>query len=366
MATQRRGEISPYYRRDRHDNSSAPFPAPQVLSRLLQLRWQAKQEKDTAKVRAMDTQLLNDHGIYVYDSPPIWTRQTEPPFTRWRKQAAARQNKRKDMYGPRGHPLQRVGNSSIHDDDDMACTISEPVIHELLSQWIVYHTRHGGAQRERARAICFELLLHGVRINATNLEWTTDSQYVFCEKTRHDTNDTAVSKRFRKDKGQTILWSFSEEDAKRRQRIEYLVERCLEARLTGKQQEKIFIEWELQHCYGVQWNRQNQTWFADKPPTKVIVNHDDVALLQALSTVPLQSQCVSPPLVFYQDASIWNSPAYAQSATSLELGSAVANRVECLVQERIHKREESKYIEADAIRKELWDTYVSCDFECTE
>jgi hypothetical protein len=29
------------------------------------------------------------------------------------------------------------------------------------------------------------------------------------------------------------------------------------------------------------------------------------------------------------------------------------------VQERIHKREEGKFLEADAIRNELWHTYVS-------
>jgi len=32
-------------------------------------------------------------------------------------------------------------------------------------------------------------------------------------------------------------------------------------------------------------------------------------------------------------------------------------RVKTLVQERIHKREENKFREADAIRNELWHTY---------
>ena len=350
-------EFSPYYRRDRHDNSTAPLPPPEVLSHLLRLRWQAKQDKDAAKIRAMDNTLRVDHGIYVYDHPPIWTRQTEPPFARWRKKAEASKMKRKEMYGPRGHPLQRVGRIAINDLD---CSLSEPVIHELLSQWMVHQSRDGEDQRERAQAIRFELLLHGIRINATNLEWTTDSEYEFCEISGDDSkNGRTSAKLFREDKRLSKLRSNSEEDSKTRQRIEYLMERCLEAQLLGKREEEIFIEWELRHCYGVQRNHQNQTWFVDNP-TKISVDPDDASLLQSLSAIPSYPVVELPPLTFYQDARIWNSPAYTQSASSLELGSAIASRVHFLVQERIHKREESKYLEADAIRRELWNTYVSC------
>jgi len=36
-------------------------------------------------------------------------------------------------------------------------------------------------------------------------------------------------------------------------------------------------------------------------------------------------------------------------------------RVQALIQDRIHKREEGRFLEADAIRRELWYTYVSLD-----
>jgi hypothetical protein len=54
--------------------------------------------------------------------------------------------------------------------------------------------------------------------------------------------------------------------------------------------------------------------------------------------------------------------SYRCSSCSQPLHDTIWLRVKTLIQERIHKREEGKFLEADAIRRELWYTYVRmCD-----
>lgn len=286
-------------------------------------------------------------------------------MARWRKQAESRTVKRMGKHGPRGHPLQRVGEQTISDPIDFP--LPEPMIHELLGQWTDCRSRDP-PQQERADAILFELSLHGVRIDVTSLKRTTDPDHVFrkTDSQKKNTSDNAHLQ-FREDTSRSHLGSTAEEDMKTRQRIIHLIHRRIEAKMTGSREEKIFIEWELRRCYGVRLDDTNLTWYV-KTRKRENGDRDNCALLQELlqehDLRPIEiSDVCSLPLVFYQNTSIWNSPAYAKSASSLDLHPAIANRVRSLVQERIHKREESKYVEANAIRRELWDVYVSTNDE---
>eukprot|EP00977_Amphora_coffeiformis_P005392 scaffold1147_cov172-Amphora_coffeaeformis.AAC.21 len=303
-------EISPYYRRDRFDNSTLPLPPPHVLRQLL-------------------------------DSPE------------------SRNIKRKKKHGPRGHPFQHVGRCTTDEGSTLDCSLTEPVIHDLLAQCIDFETRIE-PQQERADAIRFELSLHGVRVNTSTLQWTTDPDYVFNETPPGNSSDSKNQHFpvYREEKGLSKLGSRTDRNTKTRQRIEHLIRRRLEAGMTGRRNEMIFIEWELQRCYGVHLDDENQTWFTEKR-RKEEGSHEDSSLLRRLSSPQIDITCTCfPPLVFYQNTSIWNSPAYSKSSLSSDIDLAIAHRVCSLVQERIHKREESKYVEADAIRQELWHAYV--------
>lgn len=356
-------EISPYYRRDRHDNSTTPLPPTEVLRNSLEARWQARQDKDTDRIRTIDGQLRSDHGIYVYDQPPIWTRQKEPPSAYLRKRAELHHNKRKEKYGPRGHPFQRVGEMHAL-DDPLVCLFSEPLVHEMLGHWTDCTMKNNGNEQhqERAGAILFELSLHGIRVNTSCLQWTTDQNYVFGEPEQvmlaGCSNYNASA--YREDTDLSKLGTFLEEDRKTRQRIEHLVQRRTEAQMTGRKRENHFIGWELKQCYGVHLNDWNKSWFVDSQAVKSGDSDTFDAFLSDLYATSEQSSIVNmlPGLLFSHDSSVWNSPGYKQSDASLEQSPAIASRIRDLVQERIHKREESKYVEADAIRRELWHTYV--------
>lgn len=356
-------QVSPYYRRDRSDNSTDPLPPPNVLRRFLEDRWQARQNRNTDMIREIDRELQKRYGIYVYDHPRIWTRRADPPMALQRKRLQIRDENRKKRYGPRGHPLQRVGS-----EDPLP--LPEPVIHDQLALWMDYNWSQDKKQREMADSVRFELSLHGVFVNATNMEWTTDPDHLFSDSHRYD-NRTITDF---SSKSPKIMYArlqddnVTEQDLRKNQRerrIAFLLERHREVSMTGRHKERIFLNWELACSYGVQWSKKYGIWM--KRPRKRLNSTVLCKQLSSVTSLPgfhddenVDPSEANPPLVFYNKASTWNSPMYQQSKASLEtLEPEIMDRVRFLVQERIHKREEHKFVEADAMREELWKTYVS-------
>jgi hypothetical protein len=351
-------EISPYYRRDRDDNSTRPLPPSPILQLLLNGRWQARQTKNATRVREIDNELQTNYGIYVYDHPPIWTRQVIPPLAWWRKRAEVRNLKQKEMYGPTRHPLRYVGTSET--SKNSGSVLPEPLIHAQLSQWMYHFTRNSTQQQERADAIQFELSLHGVNIDRTRLEWTTSVDDLDYDHTTAYPRNRQEHSNFNGTLNVSVMSQNNTDDShiKKRQRIEHLIEQYIEASMTGRHWECVFLSWELATCYGVQWNRHTNSWdmtgTTSKPPNITL-------LCQELSShgFPFEEDLILPPLVFHENTTAWKSPMYKQSTQSEDMDPLILHRVRYLAQERIHKREESKYVESDAIRYELWHTYVS-------
>jgi hypothetical protein len=370
------------------DNATAPLTHPESLRDLLAQRWQARQDSGNKDaLPAINAKLLAEHGVRVYGS--LWTRQAAPPLAYQRKFEDVRRQRRIQLYGPTGHPFQRVGRRMDEEDgattddgaaaaglpwDPLDCSLLEPDIHESLVQLTDFRAR---GKDERADALHFELSLHGVRVQEGSLQWTVDPEHEFGDCSLPTTSPVSFTTTtppkapwtYGEDKSASQL-DESEIDQRLRQRIDHLVHRRLEAVATARRQEAQCITWELIKCYRVQVDDGRRTWW---------VMEDDQAKMEESKRTDLHPTSWAgvdtavtkhvPPLLFVQTVRPWitNTSSHSLAATSYRESSAslgmehaaVQQRVRALLQERIHKREESKYVEADAIRRELWYTYVS-------
>jgi hypothetical protein len=353
-------ELSENYRRDHRDDSSKPIIDPIALTKLLQDRYKARQAKNFKQVSLVDHQLRQEHGVRAYDHPPIWTRLKEPPAAHLRRQADKRAAEMKRIYGPNGHPYSQVGGRI----DPMFYSLTMRDIHSLLMR----RTRSLLESRsEDADAIQLELLVHGIQVHDDLCQWTADPSVIFEES-------STGPQRYREPLRATIYapktMSEPSDQAQMRirQRIKQSVNARSEALIRGETQLAQFLLYELFKTYGVRMDDSSCTWsIAAKfdVGTGNAINDDNNALREPPSlgeTLKEYSRPPSPfpPLQFSHDSVKSDSVAYRKSLHSLLLEDERAHdRVNELVQERIHKREEGKFLEADAIRNELWHTYVS-------
>jgi hypothetical protein len=353
-STQETTELSEYYRRDHRDDSSKPIIDPIALTKLLQDRYQARQAKNFKRVSLVDHQLRQEHGVRAYDHPPIWTRLKEPPAAHLRRQADKRSAEMKRMYGPNGHPYSQVGGQI----DPMFYSLTMRDIHTLLMR----RTRSQLESRsEDADAIQLELLVHGIQVRDDLYQWTADPFVIFeesptepqrCKEPLRATIYTPTTMPEPSDQAQMRI----------RQRIKQLVKARAEAWVRGETQLSQFLLYELFKTYGVTMDDSSCTWSIAgifDVGNGNAVNDEPPSLGETLKEYSRPSSPF-PPLQFSQDSVNSDSLAYRKSQHSLALEDERAlGRVSELVQERIHKREEGKFLEADALRNELWHTYVS-------
>jgi hypothetical protein len=353
-------ELSEYYRRDHRDVSSQPITDPFALTQLLQDRYQARQAKNFKRVSIIDHQLRQEHGVRAYDHPPIWTRLKEPPAAHLRRQADKRAAEMKRLYGPNQHPYRQVGVVPI---DPIFCSLTMRDIHTLLMR----RTRSQLERRsEDADAIQLELLVHGIQVRDDLHQWTADPLVILEES---PTELGLCKEPLRAvDYAPKLVPEPSDQAQMRiRQRIEQLVKSRTEALVRGETQLARFLLYELFKTYGVRMDDSSCTWsiagIFDVGNGNAI--NDDTTILEEPpslgKTLKEYSRPPSPfpPLLFSQDSVNLDSLAYRESMHSGLEDDRALDRVSELVQERIHKREEGKFLEADAIRNELWQTYVS-------
>jgi len=127
-----------------------------------------------------------------------------------------------------------------------------------------------------------------------------------------------------------------------------------------------FVALELYQTYGVGVCDRSKTWFFNNDTGLMDgTSWEEPSLESALKqqSIHIQHQVDRQdffsitPLLFQHYGKGWTSPPYSLSNCSEPLDQSLHQRTFDLVQQRIHKREEGKFIEADAIRKELWKTY---------
>jgi hypothetical protein len=374
-------ELSPYYRRDKMDYDAehhalpdieSVIPDPEGVRQLLKDRFHARRSKDFALVVKIDRQLSQDHGVRAFDHPPIWTQSSKAPRAHLRMQANKRRTELQELYGPVGHPYRQVGEQiNVAGKPLLLLTMAQ--IHTSLSR----RTRCRMEGRyEKADAIQFELSLYGIRINDEFLQWTVDDRLIFKEEDRgvvgmlpkthkyyervqrsahHDKSRTESSlQRPIRFGGRTL----EEDEVRRRQRVVQLVQSRLTALARDEGMLASLLALELDKTYNVIIDDDKCAW-----ETKDERNANETSMSGPTDhsiDSAIQVSKLFPGILFVDEAHKYDSPVrYKLSTRSLQLRNKHREqRIQDLVLERIHKREEGKYLEADAIRRELWNTYV--------
>ena len=364
-------ELSRYFRRDRSDYApngkkqqqpapdNSDIPDPDGLRRLLQRRFEARRAKDFERVSVVDGQLLRDHGVRAFDHPPIWTRSSQPPKAYLRHRAQKQKAQYQQLYGPWGHPYRQVGETT-------KLSLSMAQVHTSLSRRTRCRT---DGRYEEADAIKFELSLFGIRIHDDYLQWTADDQHKFKPMAEDDTTmhtpppywdrqplSTPTARRRLRFGGRTS----EEDELRRRQRVGQLVQSRSEALGRDELELANSLALELRQTYEVVLDDSTRTWWIEERISKTDGASFKLEKTSSLGDAPTQS-APFPGILFGDEARAYDSPiTYALSTRSLPLQDpSWMKRVKDLVRERIHKREEAKFLEADAIRRELWHTYVS-------
>jgi cysteinyl-tRNA synthetase len=122
------------------------------------------------------------------------------------------------------------------------------------------------------------------------------------------------------------------------QRVDQLVKIRVEALLRGDTKTAQYLALELDRTYGV----------------TLTVSHSSPCCTYDNPRLPMF------PHLVYQEHCPGETKAFRQSSNSLDLEHEhMLDRVQFLVRERSEKRDDCKFLEADAIRNELWYTYVS-------
>lgn len=347
-------ELSDHYRRDYRDTSNMPIDDPVGLSKLLKKRFKARTAKHFAKVTTLDRQLWHEHGVRAYDHPRIWTRITEPPAAHARREAAKRATEMKRRYGPNGHAHNQIGTSI----NPMLCPLSMRDVHVLLSRRALSQLN---GRLKKADANKFELLIQGIQIRDDPYLWTADPA-VDLERLLKENHYPELPSRAAVFTPNSMSEPLGEAHCRIDQRIEQLVKGRAECLVRGETQLSQFILFELYRTYDVGIDDISRTWSVG-----AIFDTDDAmswkppSLQEAVEDSASKAATPYPPLLFSRvGPDSHNSPPFRQSIHSLPLEDGrVIDRVTALVRQRLHKREEGKFLEADAIRNELWITYVS-------
>ncbi|KAG7348647.1 hypothetical protein IV203_017352 [Nitzschia inconspicua] len=146
-------ELSPYYRRDVDDFFHKPIVHPERIARLLQRRFHARRERHYDTVKQLDQALQNDHGVFVYDTPNLWTRRRIPPRAYQERVQTRKQRQQQESPQP---------DVALYTIDPITCRLSQQEIHQFLEQYQQYF-RNGNFQA--ATLIRYQAKLQGMFFN---------------------------------------------------------------------------------------------------------------------------------------------------------------------------------------------------------
>ena len=383
-------EISPFYRRDKRELeepsiSLTPLNDPDGLAALLAERHFARQVGDYTVVSNLDRQLKVKHGVKAYDHPPVWTRLlASPPTGFLRRQAQKQSRVMLRAFGPTGHPYQELTGEANDIDSSVWCDLSVSEIHALLQRRT--QCRASGLFDE-ADAIILELTIHGVRVCDETLQWTIDPKLDFKgrqlasnenitlgQPSREMENTVATHRgsKLRLQYARDVLSRPLEEESTVRvkQRVEQLVQARADALVRGEVHVADSLALELYCSYAVGVNDGTRTWSVGcdfsangtdlhmswTPPQRPLHHCNDSNLVD--KTMRTRFPGTKELLFGYRKRKFTNETGYRCSSKSLPIPEQCKDRIEDLIQNRIHMREEARFLEADAVRKELWFTYV--------
>jgi hypothetical protein len=139
-------------------------------------------------------------------------------------------------------------------------------------------------------------------------------------------------------------------------RVEQLLKMRSEALVRGESDLSHFVELELYKTYGVEIDDDSRTFSFGPMSVKDLDWHPPI---MPVDTVPRKSSSVLfPSLLYSTEIAECTRTAYCCSDNSEPIiDDCVRDRIEQLVLERKNKRDERKFYEADAILKELYETY---------
>jgi hypothetical protein len=342
-------EISEFYRRDPRDDPNRPIPDKDGLRQLLSQRFATRKSGDYDKVREIDALLWRNHGVRAFDNPCFWTREVTPPVSYLRRRARRKASNRWARYGPTGHPYMQAGDKI----DPMICPLAKSEIHAMLSR------RYQCVLESRiveAEAMGFELLINGVITCDSSKQWRADGRRDFDEPEKGVQRKPEAAPIYEEDVMSNFTRQNGTSEAISLQRVQQLVQVRSAAIVRGETDLADLLSYELYKTYEVGVNDQSCTWSLG---SKFDVNTSwEPPTLPSISVSPGSVKGVFPPRLFVEEDKKYASPAYRRSEHSRNISNYLAlRRIETLVQERIHLREERKFIEADAIRRELWETY---------
>jgi hypothetical protein len=392
-------ELSPYYHEDRRERDMkyfSPIHDPIGLAKLLQQRYgtykQCKNEtlnksnrnnNDCIRLGHIDQQLQEQYDIVIYNHPPIWSRlgKHSPPNGVRIQQVQKELRAMQRLYGPTGHPYQHVGHLDSDDlfNNDYDCDITISEIHSLLSQYTMYklkmnretNTEQQQIQhREMADGISFELNIHGVRVSDSTLQWTTHPTYDITQVQQVPCivaiNQTHLSQApYQRDR-----MSLDFTDRRQQQQIEQLLNERYEAYQREEYDTASWILYELHCTYNVGINDSTHTWslgcqFTDCTNTTWTPPQPSPLLPKDLNQTNNNINQFTLPILVHDETNILKSATqYRQYVPNGYNNSIVVqndqyhDRIRTLIQNRIQKREEGKFLEADTIRNILWHTYV--------
>jgi cysteinyl-tRNA synthetase len=336
------GEISEYYRRDPRDLSHiADKPG---LRELLAQRAEDRRTRDYKSVDRIDLLLKQKHGVRAFDNPGVWTRHHNAPDSYLLRRGRKKVAKMKEQFGPTGHPYSQIGDGI----DSLVCPLSVTQIHSLLSRR--YRCRLE-SHDEEANTMRFELLINGVQLDDQLEQWRADGKNTFRETKVYSKDQHQFAESYAENEASSHTYTKIESYTVRR--VEQLVEMRSDAIARGEVDLTDFLSYELYKTYNVSVEDQTRTWsFEGKFSGNVAWSPPNLP-----NVTEQLGNTIFPPTLFPDTDQKYASPGYQQSINSQKPPNEASRRIEQLVQERMYKREELKFLEADAMRKELWETY---------
>jgi hypothetical protein len=400
---------------DDDDDRFPPIIDPDTLEKLLEQRYRARRNHESKLIlKQIDSQLWTHFRVKVYDRPPIWTRN---PQTMARKNLQNRKWKLQDDHGPHGHPYQQhAAESQI--DTKMFCDLTRSEIHSLLSELALWNTQKDS---EQYHAIRLELEIHGVNLCDTTLQWSTSTPLPWTSTgiithERHDDNhhfhnspppapsppqQKIIPIMVRGKDGDVSIM-----DLRTQQRIHQLVEMRQAAAAASDEVLAWCIDRELWCTYHhrivppphnqtaglvipvktnnntttttvstVEQPQQHQEWLppplSPPPPPRsssssILHPHDERTKFNRFPSQLVMTNDAMDQV----DRDLYSStiPQYRSSRYSIPIPTTATitpnttailehERVLDLIRQRILLREHGRFLEADAIRKELWHTY---------
>jgi hypothetical protein len=341
---------------------------PEGLRELLQVRFVARKAKDFTQISNLDHQLKLEHGVRVSDYPRLWTRRTDASKASIRQMMRKRQARMIELFGVLGHPYVQIKSSVAHNNVSL---VPGSHVHSYLSALTRYQLE---GRYDRAEAIQLELSLRGIRVHGQLLVWTNDANVDFAmlETIPNKVNDVPLYTEVKadvyfnettsiKDEAGKLRFggrTMEEDTLRRNQRIQQLIRQRSEADARGEVTLFVLITNELRSTYQVQIDDGQRTWKTSEPSHK---KEESISL----RTDEYTSSSFAALLFGEESRDYTSDTFYRPSKKSYPIDNQIyQQRIEELVQERIHLREEGRYLEADAVRRELWHTYVSNRKSC--